>query len=330
MGSRKSEGYRSLSATRQFILKNKSDGSSNFLDDGTISRRSSSQNLSELKGGNHSTLETLLNSIPDQPLESNSKEEEIQTEVCIPEVAEIEQSQALADNRLTSPSPIKEFLECELPENELNLPAPLLVESTPEPILFPLDQTIPEVSSFHRYIYDQTNTLYPYFFVVNSHLSAIQSLAFNQSSLMSCDRKGTVCIWELNQLCVMTIRLIDRLKYNEQPSQVIYSGIDTLSATWIPCMNAVALGDVNGAITLYSVMPSQGYTMYQSGEFFTQEGNGLFDSAMKDPYESADVFDVVYQCMQIIRMLCGVYSTERMILCCSPLLLRDPFSAMIS
>ena len=140
-----------------------------FADDGNFSRRSSSQNILELKGGNHATLDTILNIPQDtlQPIEnelkeSTKEENEIQTEVCSTEVPKLESDQPLVENRLISPSPIKEFLECDLPENDLDLPAPLL-ESTIAIPPFSLDDVIPEVTSFHRYIYDQTNTLYSSF-----------------------------------------------------------------------------------------------------------------------------------------------------------------------
>lgn len=88
------------------------------------------------------------------------------------------------------------------------------------------------------------------------------------------------------------------LNLNQVPSQVIYTSSFLLSACWLPSLNAFALGNADGDISLYRISYSQPSALYHNGSIQAYYDsneyscNGLFDSAMKEPFISSFLYHV--------------------------------------
>lgn len=156
------------------------------------------------------------------------------------------------------------------------------------------------------------------FVLFTSHLAPIQALLHNPLTnvLLSCDRKGTLCFWDSFRDEFSSFGLINfRLDISSAPSQVIYSGMDLLTAAWVPSMEAVAVGDSRGVISLYAAKPTHISTLYSPQGFQTivnetpEESNGLFDTAEKEPYFCISFSIVDYVSWPNIPMLSGRSST---------------------
>ena len=123
-------------------------------------------------------------------------------------------------------------------------------------------------------------------------MRGIQFSGANETTLMTADELGTICIWDTpNSEWARRPSLIPRLCIESTPSQVIYSSQEapTLTAVWVDPISAVATGQADGTIRLYRVEPSRASSRFVNGAVrATEEGrrgaNGLFDELPKEPW----------------------------------------------
>lgn len=104
------------------------------------------------------------------------------------------------------------------------------------------------------------------------------------------------------------------MNLNQVPSQVIYTSSFLLSACWLPSLNAFALGNADGDISLYRISYSQPSALYHNGSIQSYYDsneytcNGLFDSVMKEPFIFFFLLlFLVLLYSVIIQMLFGVF-----------------------
>ena len=98
------------------------------------------------------------------------------------------------------------------------------------------------------------------------------------------------------------------------PSQSFYTDSQLLCSSWLPACSSFALGFENGGIAFYQVGSDQPSSIYTEDGILAnldyECGNGLFDTAMQQPYQfSLEISPIGYLQSVIIARQSGLYTT---------------------